>query len=138
MPHNRVAVSRSIEDDAERTRLGELAAQIIAGEHGDPIDVEGMDGPAGWVIRTAAVGMQGWRFGRRHGPLSPPQWEVLIDRAEDATPATPASRRPRACGTRRARPCAQRQPQPCALKAMARSPPRKIIATHIRPHLVSA
>ncbi len=84
---NRVAVSRSIEDDAERTRLGELAAQIIAGEHGDPIDVEGMDGPAGWVIRTAAVGMQAGDLAGDMAAVAA-QWEVLIDRAEDATPAT--------------------------------------------------
>ena len=28
-------------------RLGELAGQIVAGENADPIEVEGMDRPAG-------------------------------------------------------------------------------------------
>ena len=63
---NRIAVSRSIEDEGERTRLGELAGQIVAGENADPIEVEGMDGPAGWVIRTAAVGMQADELAARY------------------------------------------------------------------------
>jgi ribonuclease G len=74
---NRIAVSRSIEEEAERTRLGELAGQIIAGDKGDPIDVEGMDGPAGWVIRTAAVGMQADELAADMANVAA-QWEALI------------------------------------------------------------
>ncbi len=82
---NRIAVSRSIEDEAERTRLGELAAQIIAGENGEPVEVEGMDGPAGWVIRTAAVGMQGDDLAADMASVAA-QWEALIDQADEANP----------------------------------------------------
>ena len=82
---NRIAVSRSIEEEAERTRLGELAGQIIAGDKGDPIDVEGMDGPAGWVVRTAAVGMQADELATDMVNVAA-QWEALIDQAEDAKP----------------------------------------------------
>ena len=82
---NRIAVSRSIEDEAERTRLGELAGQIIAGENADPIEVEGMDGPAGWVIRTAAVGMQADELAADMASVAA-QWDALIDQAEEAKP----------------------------------------------------
>ncbi|MEL0150844.1 MAG: ribonuclease E/G, partial [Rhodobiaceae bacterium] len=53
---SRIAVSRQIEDETERTRLTELAEKIRAGDGVDAVDVEGMDGPSGWVLRTAAAG----------------------------------------------------------------------------------
>lgn len=49
---NRIAVSRSIEDEAERMRLMELAEKART-----RLDIEGLDGPAGWVLRTAAEGV---------------------------------------------------------------------------------
>ncbi|MGC6472937.1 MAG: ribonuclease E/G [Parvibaculales bacterium] len=49
---NRIAVSRSIEDEAERARLTELAENART-----RLNIEGLDGPAGWVLRTAAEGV---------------------------------------------------------------------------------
>ena len=48
----KVSVSRSIEDDKERQRLIELAETVR-----DRLGIEGMDGLAGWVLRTAAEGV---------------------------------------------------------------------------------
>ena len=82
---NRIAVSRQIEDEAERTRLAELAAAITRGEHGEAVEVEGMDGPAGWVIRTAAVGMQAADLAADMAHVAE-QWTALLAQAEDAAP----------------------------------------------------
>ena len=82
---NRIAVSRQIEDEAERTRLADLAAAIRDGEHGDGLDVEGMDGPAGWVIRTAAIGMEAGDMAADMASVAG-QWESLLAQAEDSEP----------------------------------------------------
>ncbi len=82
---NRIAVSRQIEDEAERTRLADLAASIRAGTDGEAIDVEGMDGSAGWVIRTAAVGMDGAAMAADMANVAA-QWDGLLARAESSEP----------------------------------------------------
>ena len=66
-------------------RAWRFAGQIVAGENADPIEVEGMDGPAGWVIRTAAVGMQADELAADMTSVAA-QWEALIDQAEEAQP----------------------------------------------------
>ena len=133
---NRIAVSRSIEDEAERTRLGDLAGQIIAGENADPIEVEGMDGPAGWVIRTAAVGMQADELAADMASVAA-QWDALIDQAEEAKPPSllheDLGRLNAPCATL----CAAAL-KLFALKAKPRFAPRKPIAASIRPTLLTA
>jgi ribonuclease G len=81
----RIAVSRQIEDEAERTRLADLAGDIRDGKHGDAVDVEGMEGAAGWVIRTAAVGMQADVLSADMANVAA-QWEVLLEKAEGSEP----------------------------------------------------
>ena len=82
---SRIAVSRQIEDEAERTRLADLAAAIRDGQHGEAVDVEGMDGAAGWVIRTAAVGMEADALAADMANVAA-QWEALLTAAEDSEP----------------------------------------------------
>lgn len=82
---SRIAVSRQIEDEAERSRLADLALAIREGQHGEAVDVEGMDGPAGWVIRTAAVGMQADEMAADMATVAT-QWEKLLHVAEDSEP----------------------------------------------------
>ena len=82
---SRIAVSRQIEDEAERARLADLAGAIRDGKEGDGLDVEGMDGPAGWVIRTAAIGMQGADMAADMASVAA-QWESLLAQAEDCEP----------------------------------------------------
>lgn len=82
---SRIAVSRQIEDEAERTRLADLAAAIRDGKQGDGLDVEGMDGPAGWVIRTAAIGMEAADMAADMASVAG-QWETLLAQAEDSEP----------------------------------------------------
>lgn len=79
---SRIAVSRSIEDEAERARLSAAAQGAREGRHGPEIDVEGMQGPAGWVIRTAAIGMDEEALALDMGQVAQ-TWEALIDKAED-------------------------------------------------------
>ncbi len=78
---NRIAVSRQIEDEAERTRLSELATLI----RNESVEVEGMDGAAGWVIRTAAVGMDEDMMAADMQAVAA-QWEKLLEAAEDSAP----------------------------------------------------
>lgn len=78
---NRIAVSRQIEDEAERSRLSELATAI----RNDKVAVEGMDGAAGWVIRTAAVGMDEDMMAADMQAVAA-QWEKLLEAAEDSAP----------------------------------------------------
>ena len=82
---SRIAVSRSIEDEAERTRLADLAEGVREGRNGEALDVEGMEGAAGWVIRTAAVGLdeEALALDMRQAAAT---WEALIDKAEDTQP----------------------------------------------------
>tara|TARA_B110000971_G_C19996616_1_gene494641 strand:+ start:274 stop:1521 length:1248 start_codon:yes stop_codon:yes gene_type:complete len=82
---SRIAVSRQIEDEAERTRLADLADAIRDGKQGDGLDVEGMDGPAGWVIRTAAIGMEAADMAADMASVAG-QWETLLAQAEDSEP----------------------------------------------------
>jgi len=82
---NRIAVSRSIEDEEERQRLADAAEAARQGKHGEAVDVEGMDGPAGWVIRTAAIGMDAESLAMDMAQVAK-SWETLIDKAEDSQP----------------------------------------------------
>jgi ribonuclease G len=82
---NRIAVSRQIEDEAERTRLSELAAAIRDGKAAQHVEVEGMDGAAGWVIRTAAVGMDEDMLATDMAEVAA-QWEALLEKAEGSEP----------------------------------------------------
>ena len=82
---NRIAVSRQIEDEAERTRLSDLAAAIRDGKVAQQVEVEGMDGAAGWVIRTAAVGMDEDMLSTDMAEVAA-QWEALLERAENSEP----------------------------------------------------
>jgi ribonuclease G len=82
---SRIAVSRSIEDEAERTRLADLAAGVREGRNGEALDVEGMEGPAGWVIRTAAIGLDEEALALDMRQAAE-QWETLIDKAEATQP----------------------------------------------------
>ncbi|MDB2669013.1 ribonuclease E/G, partial [Alphaproteobacteria bacterium] len=79
---SRIAVSRSIEDEAERARLSDAAQGARDGRKAPAIDVEGMQGPAGWVIRTAAVGMEEEALALDMSQVAQ-TWEALIDKAED-------------------------------------------------------
>ena len=78
----RIAVSRQIEDEAERTRLTELAEKIRQGDGIDAVDVDGMDGPSGWVLRTAAAGQEMDALAADMAQVAA-QWEALLERAED-------------------------------------------------------
>lgn len=78
----RIAVSRQIEDEAERTRLTELAEKIRQGDGIDAVDVDGMDGPSGWVLRTAAAGQEMDALAADMTQVAG-QWEALLERAED-------------------------------------------------------
>lgn len=82
---SRIAVSRSIEDEAERTRLADLAEAVREGRNGEALDVEGMEGAAGWVIRTAAVGMDEETLSLDMAQVAE-TWEALIDKAEKSQP----------------------------------------------------
>lgn len=82
---NRVAVSRSIEDEGERTRLAQLVEDIRAGKNGTRVDVEGMDGAAGWVIRTAAIGFDAAALASDMRAVAH-SWELLIGRSENREP----------------------------------------------------
>jgi ribonuclease G len=78
----RIAVSRQIEDEAERTRLTELAEKIRQGDGIEAVDVDGMDGPSGWVLRTAAAGQEMDALAADMAQVAG-QWEALLERAED-------------------------------------------------------
>lgn len=81
----RVAVSRAIENEETRTRLAQQVEEILAGEHGVQIDAEGMDGQAGWVVRTAAAEM-GIEDLARDMDLVAKQWKALLAKAQNAEP----------------------------------------------------
>ncbi|MBL6761769.1 MAG: ribonuclease E/G [PS1 clade bacterium] len=82
---SRIAVSRQIEDEAERARLIELAEKIRAGDGVEAVDIEGMDGPSGWVLRTAAEGQDIEALAADMANVGA-QWEALLERAEDTEP----------------------------------------------------
>jgi ribonuclease G len=80
-----IALSRAIEDPEARKRLEQDIVDIQAGKHGEVEAVEGMDGPAGWVVRTAAADMDVSELksdmesiGRR--------WNLLLDKAQNQEP----------------------------------------------------
>ncbi len=80
-----IAVSRAIEDESERQRLTDLATDICATQGENGVSLDSMDGQAGWVIRTAAVGIS------RDDMLADMQnvagqWEALLAHAERAEP----------------------------------------------------
>ncbi|NCF79729.1 MAG: hypothetical protein GWP34_07505 [Alphaproteobacteria bacterium] len=82
---SRIAVSRQIEDGTERARLTDLAEKIRAGDGIDAVDVDGMDGPSGWVLRTAAEGQEIDALAADMANVAG-QWEALLERAENAEP----------------------------------------------------
>ena len=82
---SRVAVSRQIEDEAERKRLADMVADIRDGKNGEAVRVEGMDGDAGWVLRTAASGMQAEELSADMAGVAA-QWEALLEKAENCEP----------------------------------------------------
>lgn len=82
---SRIAVSRQIEDEAERARLTDLAEKIRAGDGIEAVAVDGMDGPSGWVLRTAAEGQDMQALAADMANVAA-QWEDLLARAEDAEP----------------------------------------------------
>ena len=82
---SRIAVSRQIEDETERARLTDLAEKIRAGDGIDAVDVDGMDGPSGWVLRTAAEGQDMEALAADMANVAG-QWEALLERAENAEP----------------------------------------------------
>ena len=84
---SRVALSRAIEDTETRARLELSINEILAGKHGVTIDVEGMDGPAGWVVRTAAADMEVDELARDMAMVAE-KWTELLERAQDAEPPT--------------------------------------------------
>lgn len=73
-----VAVSRAIADDATRTRL-------TAAVNDCAVRVEGNDGAAGWVVRTAATNMAAEDIAADMRTLAD-AWATLIDKAEAAHP----------------------------------------------------
>ena len=79
---SRIAVSRQIEDETERARLTDLAEKIRAGDGVEAVDVDGMDGPSGWVLRTAAEGQEIDALAADMANVAA-QWEALLARAED-------------------------------------------------------
>ena len=82
---SRVAVSRQIEDEAERKRLADMVADIRDGKNGEAVRVEGMDGDAGWVLRTAASGMRAEELSADMAGVAA-QWEALLEKAENCEP----------------------------------------------------
>lgn len=74
--HSRIAVSRSIESEDERTRLSALAEKLTA-----TLEIEGMDGAAGWVLRTAAQGMDEAALKAEMQEVAK-IWDVILDKAD--------------------------------------------------------
>ncbi len=83
----RVSISRAIEDQETRTRLENTMREILEGKHGVDVNVEGMDGPAGWVVRTAAADM-GLEDLKRDMDQIAKKWTSLISVAQNAEPPT--------------------------------------------------
>jgi ribonuclease G len=81
----RISISRAIEDQETRTRLESTMREILDGEHGVDVNVEGMDGPAGWVVRTAAADM-GLEDLKRDMDQIAKKWACLIAVAQNAEP----------------------------------------------------
>jgi ribonuclease G len=76
----KVSVSRSIEDDKERQRLIELAETVR-----DRLAIEGMDGLAGWVLRTAAEGVDNELL-EKDMEMIAGIWTDILDKGDDNDP----------------------------------------------------
>ena len=76
----KVSVSRSIEDDKERQRLIELAETVR-----DRLGIEGMDGLAGWVLRTAAEGVDNELL-EKDMEMIAGIWTDILDKGDDNDP----------------------------------------------------
>ncbi|MBE8191448.1 MAG: hypothetical protein HAW64_04435 [Alphaproteobacteria bacterium] len=73
-----IAISRTIEDETTRNRLKEIV------ESAD-IPVEGIDGAAGWVVRTAAATLRDAELTTDMAQLAN-TWQGIIEQAADTTP----------------------------------------------------
>ncbi len=79
-----VFMSRAIEDETERARLRNTIEQVIAGdEETQGLTVEGMDGQAGWIVRTAAADMDEADIKTDMHNIAT-AWENLLDRAQES------------------------------------------------------
>ncbi len=76
----KVSVSRSIEDDKERQRLIDLAEKVR-----DRLGIEGMDGLAGWVLRTAAEGVDNELL-EKDMEMIAGIWTDILDKGDDNDP----------------------------------------------------
>ena len=76
----KVSVSRSIEDDKERQRLIDLAETVR-----DRLGIEGMDGLAGWVLRTAAEGVDNELL-EKDMEMIAGIWTDILDKGDDNDP----------------------------------------------------
>ena len=76
----KVSVSRSIEDDKERHRLIDLAETVR-----DRLGIEGMDGLAGWVLRTAAEGVDNELL-EKDMEMIAGIWTDILDKGDDNDP----------------------------------------------------
>ena len=65
--------------------MTDLADKIRAGDGVEAVDVDGMDGPSGWVLRTAAEGQEIDALAADMANVAA-QWEALLARAEDMDP----------------------------------------------------
>ena len=73
---NRIAVSRAITDEKERARLLALAEK-----HAKDLGATGMDGQAGWVLRTAATGLDEDTL-KAEMQIVVQNWEDILTRAD--------------------------------------------------------
>lgn len=76
----KVTVSRSIEDEKERQRLIETAEVVR-----DRLGIEGMDGLAGWVLRTAAEGVE-TELIEKDMEMIADIWTDILDRGDENDP----------------------------------------------------
>ncbi|MGC6476079.1 MAG: ribonuclease E/G [Parvibaculales bacterium] len=77
---SRIAVSRSIEDEAERQRLADLAEAARA-----ELNIDGLDGPAGWVLRTVAEGVSAEILKEDMQQVAA-GWDAVLDKADAHEP----------------------------------------------------
>lgn len=81
----RISISRAIEDQETRDRLETAMREILEGKHGIDVNVEGMEGPAGWVVRTAAADMNLEDIKRDMEQIAK-KWTSLITLAQNSEP----------------------------------------------------
>ena len=80
-----ISVSRTIEDRGERQRLEDLVRDICATDGDSGVLAEGSHGAAGWVIRTAAIGLGRTDLLADMQNVAR-QWQDLLSRARVAEP----------------------------------------------------